>query len=115
MITIDGTTIKTPSDYSVGIFSLDKAERNTNGEMIIEKIADKRKLTIKWNYLSKAELDTIQGLVKGTSRFVTVTYIDLDGESASGTFYSGNLVPNAMDYYSGVIRWKDISLDLVEK
>jgi hypothetical protein len=115
MITISGTTIKTPSDYSVGIMDIDKAERNTNGNMIIENIAKKRKLELTWKYLSKAELNTIQGLVKGASRFVTVTYIDLDGESASGTFYSGDLVPTAMSYRSGTIRWKDVKLSLIEQ
>jgi hypothetical protein len=114
MITIGGTSVKTPSDYSVGIFDIDKAERNANGNAILENITKKRKLELTWKYLSKAELNTIQGLVKGASRTFTVTYIDLDGESASGTFYSGDLVPSAMDYLNSVIRWKNVRLSLIE-
>ena len=56
MIRINGVTIPTPSDYSVGIMDLSQAERNANGTMIIERIATKRKLEMRRKkYLLKEE------------------------------------------------------------
>ena len=114
MITINGTAIKDPSDYSAGIQDLDKAERNANGKAIIENIAKKYKLELGWKYLSKTELDNIKTLVKGVNRTVTVVFIDQDGETNTGTFYSGDLVAPMWRYYNNTAQFKDVKLSLVE-
>jgi hypothetical protein len=113
LLKINGVDIPTPSDYQVGIQDLSNAERNAKGDMIIERIATKRKLELKWNFLTQTELNTLLGLVSGV--FFTVNYIDPVEGSTSGTFYCGDRTVQAVDYRNGVMRWKDISFSLVEK
>lgn len=96
---------------------IDKAERNANGEMIIEFIAQKCKLEMTWKYLTSTEADLIRSLCKAGNgtRFVTVTYPQADGTIASGTFYAGDFVLGAYKYIGGVIHFKDVKLSLIQR
>lgn len=114
MIKINSVTIPTPSDYTVGIMDISKAERNATGEMIIERIATKRKLDLSWKYISQDDLSDL--LNKITAVFFTVEYPDPQtGVLKTGTFYVGDRSAAAIDYRSGVMRWKDIKFNFIEK
>lgn len=114
MIKINGTQIKTPSEYQLGIMIISKSERNAKGEMISEFIAKKRKIELQWNYLSGSEAKLIESLVKNTM-FFSVQYPEIDGTMTTKTMYSGDFILKTIDYRDGVIRWKDVPLSLVEK
>ena len=43
LISVSGVALPTPSEFQVGYMDGQKAERNANGTMIIEKIATKEK------------------------------------------------------------------------
>lgn len=114
MIKINGVVLPTPSDYQIGIMDLSKAERNARGTMIIERIATKRKIELSWNYLSKDDLSRVLRLV--SSVFFTVEYIDPQENTwKTGTFYCGDRTAGALDYRNGVIRYKDIKFNLIER
>lgn len=114
MIKIDGREIPTPSDYSVGIMDISKAERNARGDMIIERITTKRKIELGWKHLSKSDLQTVMNAVSPV--FFSVSYIDPQSNSKkSGTFYAGDRNVGALDYLNGDIRWKDIKFSVIEK
>lgn len=114
MIKINGVELPTPSDYSVGIQDLSKAERNANGLMIIERIATKRKIELAWKYLEKEELSRVFNLVSPV--FFQVEYIDpQENRRKTGTFYVGDRNAGALDYRDGNIRYKDIKFNLVER
>lgn len=114
MITIDGITIPTPTEYRVGIQDISKAERNARGAMIIERIATKRKLELSWQYLSQEQLQQLLQLVAPV--FFSVSYPDpQDGTTRTGTFYCGDRSTGALDYRNGQIRWRDIKFNLVER
>lgn len=114
MIKVNGVDIPTPSDYSVSIMDISKAERNANGTMIMERIATKRKLELMWKYLSQGDLAKVLTAVSPV--FFTVEYLDPQTNSRrTGTFYAGDRTTGAMDYQNGKIRWKDIKFNLVER
>ena len=114
MIKIDGVVIPTPSDYIVGILDLSKAERNARGTMIIERVTTKRKLELAWKYLSKVQLSDLFNRVSPV--FFEVEYIDpQDNGIKSGTFYAGDRKAGAIDFINGNIRYKDISVNLIER
>lgn len=114
MITINGVELPTPTDYSVGIQDISKAERNANGTMIIERIATKRKIELMWSYLSQSDLAKVLKAVSPV--FFTVSYPDpQEGGRKTGTFYSGDRTNPAMDYIDGNIRWKNIKFNLIER
>lgn len=113
LITINGVSIPTPSEYSLGILDISKLERNANGTMIGERIATKRKIEMKWNYLSKGDLTLILNSV--SNLFFAVTYEDPINGQVSGTFYSGDKKCGMIDFLNGVPRYKDISFNLIER
>lgn len=114
MLKINGVDIPTPSDLKIGIQDLSKAERSANGQMFIERIATKRKLEPTWQYLSREEISTLFQAV--SSVFFEVEYIDPQNNAVkTGTFYAGDRKAGALDYRNGVIRYKDISVNLVER
>lgn len=114
LITINGVTITTPSTYQIGIQDISKALRNANGDAIIERVTTKKKLELSWNYLTQSELATL--LTAISSVFFTVTYPDSqEGAIKSGTFYVGDRISSAIDYKAGVIRWKDIKFNVIER
>ncbi|MFS8540752.1 MAG: hypothetical protein LOD89_01500 [Tissierellales bacterium] len=107
MIKIDGVELPTPSEYTVGIQDLSKAERNARGTMIIERIATKRKIELSWKYLTREQLSQVLNLVAPV--FFTVEYIDpQENKRKTGVFYCGDRSVSALDYRNGEIRWKDI-------
>ncbi|GGA31682.1 DUF6711 family protein [Psychrobacillus lasiicapitis] len=114
MIKIDGKEIPTPSDYSVGIQDISKAERNARGSMIIERIATKRKIELAWKHLSKQDLQSVLNAVSPV--FFKVEYLDPQTNSRQlGTFYAGDRNVGALDYINGQIRWKDCKFNIVER
>ena len=114
MIKIDGRAIPAPTDYSVGIQDISKAERNARGDMIIERITTKRKLEMSWEYLSKSEQQQLLNAVSPV--FFKVEYPDPQtGAIKTGTFYSGDRNVGALDYNNGDIRWKNCSFNVIER
>ncbi|GLC88706.1 DUF6711 family protein [Lysinibacillus piscis] len=114
MIKIDGKEIPTPSDYSIGILDISKAERNARGDMIIERITTKRKIDLAWKHLSKLDLQLVLNAVSPV--FFKVEYEDPQTNSRqSGTFYAGDRTIGALDFRNGDVRWKDIKFNIIEK
>lgn len=114
LIIIDGVEIPAPSDYSVGIQDISKAERNANGTMIIERVATKRKIELSWKYLSKEQL--AQVLTAVSNVFFQVTFLDpQDNATRTGTFYCGDRKAGMLDYKNGVPRYKDVQFNLIER
>lgn len=114
LIKINGVEIPTPSDYNVGIQDISNAERNANGTIIIERIATKRKIEINWKSLSKDNVSRVLSLVSPV--FFYVEYVDpQDNGVRTGTFYSGDRSCGALSFINGVIKYKDIKFNLIER
>jgi len=114
LIKINGVEIPTPSEFSVGIQDISKAERNAAGTMVIERIATKRKIELSWKYLSKEELSQILTAVSPV--FFTVEYPDPQtGTNRIGTFYCGDRSCSMLDFKNGIPRYKDVSFNLIER
>lgn len=114
LIQINGVDIPTPSEYTVGIMDLSKAERNARGNIIIERVATKRKIELVWEYLDRFQLSQVLNAVSGV--FFQVAYIDpQDNAVKTGTFYVGDRKAGALDYRDGKVRWKNIQFNLIER
>lgn len=114
LVKINGVDIPTPSDYSVGIQDISKAERNANGTMIKELIATKRKLDLQWKYLTKEQISQIFGLI--SNNFFTVEYVDPQTNGVkTGTFYSGDRKCGMLDFQNSIPRYKDVQFSLIER
>ncbi len=104
----------TPTELQVDYQDISKADRNANGLMIIERIATKVKLEIKYAYLEAGDLATILNAVAPT--YYNVTYLDPKSNSyKTGSFYCGDRTVGMIDYINGNPRYKDLSFDLIER
>jgi hypothetical protein len=113
-ITVNGVALPTPSEFSVGIYDISKAERNANGLMLIERITTKKKLSLKWAVLNNYDAKTVLKAVEST--FYDVTYTDpVDNVQKTGSFYCGDRNLGMIDYINGFPRYKELSFDLIER
>ncbi|MEY8001211.1 DUF6711 family protein [Clostridium sp. Mt-5] len=114
MLKINGVELPDPSTYNPSIQDISNAQRNARGEMILERIATKRKLSLSWAFLSGT--DTLQLLSLVSSTFFSVEYIDpQDGGLKSGTFYSGDRTMTGIMYKDGIMYYKDVKFDIIER
>lgn len=114
LLNIGGVDMPTPSDLTFGVVDIDKAERNANGFMILERIATKRKLDMSWLYLSPTQLSTLLNAVSGVS--FTVIYMDpVTNANRTASFYCGDRTVGVIDFQGGVPRYKDCKFSIIER
>ena len=119
MIKINGTpTPRFPSTFSVVLSDLDDGATTTrtmDGVLHRDRIAVKRKITLKFNFLLWEELSTLLKQMKEV--FFDVEYPDPEtGKSETKTFYVGNRTAPVAQYDdTGNIYWVDISFNFIER
>lgn len=116
IITIGGQTIKKllPGNFGIERYSLTKSGRVASGEMMMDLIAKKTKLTLKWEVLSGSDLKTIADIVDGDTMFFEVTYMDDNGDTKTIICYSGALKYVSFRDNMG-IYWKEVAVDLIQQ
>lgn len=108
------TLTPAPTEWSPGIMDLDsKSRRTASGLLFRDRIAVKRKLTLKWGEISQAEAAAICLALKPI--FVEVEYDDLEGGRYAGTFYAGDRTAEALEFRDGVLYWKNFTFTLTER
>jgi hypothetical protein len=113
LISISGVDLPTPTEFSVSVYDISKAERNANGNMIIERVTTKKKLSFSYTYLSAGDLSRLLKAIAPTT--YDVTYIDpVDNVTRTSRFYCGDRAVGMIDYQNNVPRYKDLSFDLIE-
>lgn len=114
MLEINNSPIPTPDGFKVGIMDISDAERNAKGDMLIDRIATKRKLELSWKFLDSNELSKLLQLVNNV--FFFVKYPDpMTGNLETKTFYVGDrTVPMCM-FKEGKVLWTDIGFNFIEK
>lgn len=114
LITVAGVALPTPSEFQIGYMDISKAERNANGNMIIERIATKRKLFLTYTFLTTSEVSLI--LQKISPAYYNVTYLDAQTNTVkTGSFYCGDRTVGMVDYINGIARYKDFGFNLIER
>lgn len=114
LIVINGVSVPTPSSYDVSINDLSIANRNSLGQMIIERIATKRTLQVSWQYLTASQCSQVLQAVSPT--FYDITYLDPQtGNNRTSSFYCGDRSIGMIDFVGGVARYKDVKFTLIER
>jgi hypothetical protein len=111
MLQIDGVSITSPKSLQVDIMDLDgTTNRNAKGEIVRDRIAVKRKLSMEWPPLKDSEISVILKAVRNV--FFQCTYPDpMEGTSQTKTFYVGDR--SSPMYKDGL--WESLKMDFVEK
>lgn len=114
LLTIDGVAMPTPSSLTLGIQDISKAERNTRGTMIIERIATKDKLEMSWAHLTRSQLSLLLNAVKPT--LFEVTYMDPETDAfRTSTFYAGDRSIAFVSFVDNEPVYKDIKFNVIER
>ena len=115
LLQINGVDIATPKSLEVSINDIDgESNRNAAGDMCRDRIATKRKLTCEWPPLSNADCSVLLTAVKDV--FFTVTYPDpATGGLQTKTFYVGDRTMPVYSYINGIIKWKGLKMNFIER
>lgn len=113
-ITINGVNVPTPTDFQVGIQDIANTQRNANGQMIIERIAVKKTLSISYAYLSASDLSTVLQAVSPVT--FDVTYLDpITNSNVTSSFYCGDRSLGMIDFINSIPRYQNVKFDLIER
>lgn len=114
LILINGVELYTPSEFQVSIMDISKANRNAKGNMIIERINTKHKLSFTYNYIEENTLRHILSLIAPT--FYDVTYPNPQTMlNRTASFYCGDRNVGMLDYINDTPRYRDFSFNLIER
>lgn len=110
---INGTTIRTPTEFHIERYNLTKAGRVANGTMHMDLIAKKRKFLFRYTVISGTDMNTILSLIDGTNMFFTLSYVE-NGTTKTAVCYAGH-IPTERFRTDGVWYWKNMDFDLIER
>ncbi|MDU1032544.1 MULTISPECIES: DUF6711 family protein [Clostridium] len=116
MIRINNVKMPSPTSYSVTIsdISSDDSKRNARGDMLIDRIATKRKIEMSWDFISLEDMSLTLKLVKDI--FFDVEYPDPEeGKFMTRTFYVGDRTVPMLDIINGKPMWKNVKFNLIER
>lgn len=114
IFSINGTAIPAPDDVGFEANDISKAERNSLGTMIIEKITTKYKFSLKYSILGEDDLSLLLNLMD-TVPF-DVEYSDpKTKQRKTGSFYPGTRSFSLLHILDGKPRYKDMSVNIIER
>lgn len=114
MLKINGVAIATPKVYEVTISDLDgESNRNANGDLVRDRIAVKRKLTLEWPPLSQSQISTLLNAV--SSVFFSCEFIDPQSGVLTKTMYVGDRTAPAYQVIDSEVKWSGLKMNFVEK
>ncbi|MEN8079150.1 DUF6711 family protein [Clostridioides difficile] len=114
MLSINGVAIATPKSFQVDIQDLDgESNRNAQGDMIRDRIAVKRKISLEWPPLTQSESSTLLNAV--SSVYFTVTFPDPKDGMITKTMYVGDRTTPAYQFKDGQVKWSGLKMNFIEK
>lgn len=114
MIKIDGVAMPTPAEFSVTIQDIDaSAERNARGDLVRDKVATKRKISLKYQMLTQTQAATILRAVD--KEFFSFTYPDPVAGEKTITAYTGDRQNTMKLYQNGAVLWSELPLSIIER
>ena len=115
MLGVNGVDIAAPSAMKVTVFDVSPAqERNAAGELVMDKLKQKRRLDLKWARLSGSDLAAILNAVGGG--FFTVRYPDpMAGENVQISCCCGDRTIGILRMEGGVPVWTDVEMSWTER
>jgi hypothetical protein len=116
-LAINGAQVKAPASLEVAIQDIDtKASRDANGLLHRDRVAIKRKLTVKWGPLTVSECSAILKAISG--QFFSCTYLDpQEGSMVTKTFYTGDRTTPVYTFNPATLEyiWQNLSADFIEQ
>jgi hypothetical protein len=112
-LTINGLTVKKPTEQGYERYNLTKSGRVASGKMTMELVAKKRKFTFSYDCISGPDLDIILTAIDSDAMFFPLQYEE-NNIVKTCTVYAGGI--KYKKYRTdGIWYWKDLTFDLIEQ
>ena len=111
---INGADAPSGAELTVGVSDVDgNAERNASAQMIRDRIAVKRTVSVSYRVLSVSDYASLLNLMSGVN--FSVTYPDpMEGGVVTKTMYVGDRRAKLRRWDTREKTWTEISFELVE-
>ena len=116
LVKINGVVMPSPTTYGVSIMDIssEDSNRNAKGDMCIDRVTTKRKIQLKWDFISIEDMSKALKLVKDV--FFEVEFLDpQEGNMITKTMYVGDRETFVAVVIDGIPTWKDVKFNLVER
>lgn len=113
---INGSNIKNPSEFKIERYNITNMNRLSNGTMVGDLIAKKRKFYFTYEAISGYDLDIILELIWETNKlFFPLTYVE-NGVSKTATVYVGS-IPTELHRAGRTTNWvwRNVNFNLIER
>ena len=116
MLTINGSTVKSPSSMEIQLFEVgDATRRNAAGEQIIDRIATKRRISLSWAVMTPEQLSSLFSAM-GDPPFFTVSYFDpVTGLARMTTCSCDERSTGILRITDGIPVWRDVTMTWTER
>lgn len=115
-LAVNGVKIKTPSKFEWSLQDVSGADAGRTDDAIMHKNrkAQKRKISLGWNYPTKEETGAI--LTAFNPEYINVTYYDpLDCKDVTRTFYVGDRSAPVKIWTVGKQRYTSVTFEIIER
>lgn len=115
VLTIGGEAIPSPSELKVSIFEVGSGEaRSASGMLVSDRVAEKRRLTLRWAHLAPSQLGALLGKVG--EAFFQVSYPDPKTMAVrTMTCRCGECGAGVLRMMDGAPVWTDVEMEWVER
>ena len=116
-IKINDVTIKYPTELRISTYNLTTPGRLSDGLMVMDFIAKKKKLFFKYAAITGTDLKVILDIIDTNTMFFVVKYYDTYGTLQTKTMYVGEIPatlhmrPSLGDDHV----WKNVDFNLIEQ
>lgn len=115
VIKAKGVVLPSPTELSTGdeiLWSSNTGRSTDSGKMLGDIIARKETLSIKWEYLTRAEQQVIVQNMADTFFDFTMSF---DGVDETITCYRAPIQSELLGYVGGICYYKTVTCELVEQ
>lgn len=111
---VNGAAVATPSEMKVEIFEVGSGEaRSAAGDLVVDRVAVKRRLTLGWAAMGADELGALLEAVK--EPFFQVTCPDPELGQRTMTCRCESRTAGVLRLYGGEPVWKDVQMVWTQK
>ena len=113
VLKINGAAVKSPAQLKVRLLEVGAGEtRSASGELVSDRVAVKRRLSLSWAFLEPEELSA---LLSAAGESFQAEYPDPMGGMRTAFFRCGEAATGVMRMVGGAPVWTDVSMEWTER
>lgn len=113
VLTVNGSEIPSPSELKATVFEVGSGEqRSASGSLVVDCVAVKRRLTLKWAQMEPSALGALLGMIGGVFE---VGYPDPSEGARTALFRCGEASMGVLRMVGGAPVWVDVSMEWLER